>query len=123
MAGTLGGSISTVSLREASLGESEATDVSEWTDVQRRPRKPKSRYITRERAFALQKELDIVDLAGVLTSIPSRNLQADGWGFDRILRGDGDRPEDVPPNTDLVEFIWLAIPNKWGDRALFSRRL
>lgn len=101
-----------------------------WTTVvdrkkdRRGRREERRRYISEELAFKLQRDLDISGLAGVLLSTESRNLQEDGWSFDRVLKNDEDSmPEPVPQNTDQVEYEWLHIPNKWDDRALFSRKI
>ena len=89
----------------------------------RRGKKPQNRYITEAQAFKLQKDLDITGLAPVLLSTESRNLQEDGWSFDRILKNDEESgPIDEPEGTDEIEYYWLPIPNRWNDKALFSRQ-
>ena len=90
----------------------------------RRDRRAQHKYISETTAMKLQRDLDITGLAAVLLSTESRNLQEDGWLFDGIVKNDesADQQED-PENTDSTEYISLPIPNKWGDRALFSRKV
>ena len=102
----------------------------DWILVQKAPRRPKPRYVSENQAFTLQRDLDIAGLAPTLLSIESRNLQADGWKYDRVLKGvtttspDGvetTTPAAILENTTTTEYTWLAVENKWGDRVLFSR--
>lgn len=84
----------------------------------------RQKYISEQLAYKLQKDLDITGLAEVLLSTESRNLQEDGWCFDRIIKTDEDSDlVDEPKDTDTTEYIWLPISNKWNDRALFSRKV
>jgi hypothetical protein len=101
-----------------------------WTTVgnkkrERREKKgDRQKYISETLAFKLQRDLDITGLAPVLLSTESRNLQEDGWSFDRVIKNDEEsNPEEEPRNTDDMEYESLPIPNKWNDRALFSRKI
>ena len=96
----------------------------QWVSVtHKRPAKP--RYISRDRAMHLQKELDTTGLCSTLLSVESRNLQTDGWVFSSALKNDAEGkllPVDmIPANTDTREYTYLAIDNKWNDIALFYR--
>jgi len=100
----------------------------DWTEIPKRQKKP--RYITERQAFNLQKQLDIMGLAKVLLSIESKNLQTDGWYFVDVLRGkDPDETDGVStePQSDALVVpegcTWLLIPNKWNDKAVFTRRI
>jgi hypothetical protein len=89
-----------------------------------RTRGERQKYISEHQAFRLQHDLDIIGLANVLLSTESRNLQEDGWVFERVLKNDSEsEPEEDPRDTDLVRYMYLPIPNKWNDRALFSLRI
>lgn len=104
---------------------SEEGWISVITKKERRDKKGNRRkYISESLATKLQHDLDITGLAVVLLSTESRNLQEDGWTFDRVLKSD-ENSESVeePKNTDLVQYDWLPTQNKWGDRVLFSRRI
>jgi len=91
---------------------------------ERRAKQGTRKYMPEKVAYKLQHDLDITGLASVLLSTESRNLQEDDWVFDRVLKNDTETdPEDEPSNTGEVEFMCLPIPNKWNDRALFSRRI
>jgi len=90
----------------------------EWTTVQ--PRRKRFNFITELEAQEFQHDLDIVGLSKVLLSIESKNLQADGWKFHGILRGDGVNTEESPEDTSEVKYTWLPIPNKWNDRVLYK---
>lgn len=98
-----------------------------WTvvvDKRRQKRAVRSRYISETTAARLQRDMDITGLADVLLSTESRNLQEDGWVFDRVIKNDAETPpEDEPRDTDTIEYICLPIQNRWNDRALFSRRI
>jgi len=100
-----------------------------WTQVTnkkkfRREKKDSHKYINEQAAFKFQRDLDITGLASVLLSTESRNLQEDGWCFERVLKNDDEsEPQEEPRDTDLVEYMWLPIPNKWNDRAFFSRKI
>lgn len=91
-----------------------------WVDVIKKKR-PKHKYISYTTALRYQRDLDITGLAAVLISTESRNLQADGWVFSRVIRGDVDNPEPVPSDTLDVSYTWLLVANKWSDKALFVR--
>ena len=94
-----------------------------WTLVTKKERKSRpvvTRHLSYADAMTLQKSLDIVGLAQLLTSVESKNLQADGWKFDRVLKGDGNQEEPVPEDTEVMCYTWLPVGNKWNDRALFS---
>jgi len=104
---------------------SDDEDGAGWTQVvnKKNEKKDRRKYISEPLAFKLQRDLDITGLAGVLLSTESRNLQEDGWFFDRVLKNDEEsEPQNEPKNTDLVEYMWLPIPNRWNDRAFFCRK-
>ncbi len=105
--------------------------MSGWVTVEKKKR-PKAKHLTRQKALALQHDLDIAGLAKILLSIESKNLQDEGWRFDRVLRGNivedqtgspATRKIEPPPVSDVFEYTWLPVSNKWGDQALFSRKI
>lgn len=100
-----------------------------WVTVEKK-KKLKPKHLTRQKALVLQHDLDIAGLAETLLTVESKNLQDEGWKFDRVLRGTfddplepGNRKIEPPPVSDVFEYTWLPVPNKWGDQALFSRKI
>ena len=96
-----------------------------WTTVKTRP--PKSKFISTHTALRLQRELDIRGLANTLLSVESHNLQTSGWKFARVIKND-DESKSSRSGSDTwsegEERTTLPIKdNKWGDEALFIRRM
>lgn len=72
-----------------------------------------------ERAYRLQKQLDIENLAMTLLSEQSKILQRDGWKYDRVLRKGRRRHDLERPDREYCTLD--VIDNAWKDQLLFSR--
>lgn len=97
-----------------------------WTVVKPKVRvRPK--YISKEKAFGLQRTLDIMGLSALLSSIESRNLQEDGWIFEGVIKKDDETRIFTAATCVYKEksnariYVTLPIANKWEDQAIFSR--
>lgn len=96
--------------------------VGEWTVVKK---SPKPRFISKETALRKQRELDITGLCDTLLSIESRDLQALGWRFNKVVKNDEEsrlKGDGVPSDNEDEQYVTLPIiGNKWGDIAVFVR--
>lgn len=95
-----------------------------WTVVQPKMR-VKQKYITKQKALGLQRELDIMGLAILLLSIESRNLQEDGWVFEGIVKTNDKERIYAAGNVSkkflqTKTYTTLPVANKWDDQAVFS---
>jgi hypothetical protein len=85
---------------------------SDWIPV----RAHKARIISKEKAYRLQKSLDIAGLATFLLSDESQIIQREGWGYSRVVK-----KEDVLTEIDENRTLLVPIGNKWGDCVLFTK--
>lgn len=78
----------------------------------------KIRPLSTRKAYALQRELDIIGLANFLLSENSRKLQKNGWKFFTVLKGN--------ENFDIQKyqsenFQVFDLNNKYSDKIVFMR--
>jgi hypothetical protein len=116
-------SVSSTGMRPGSNGTSRE----DWTVVQPKVR-TKQKYITKQKAFGLQRELDIMGLATLLLSVESRNLQEDGWIFEGIVKTNDKEKICLAGNVSKKflpskSYITLPVANKWDDQVVFSRTM
>ena len=98
---------------------------SSWTTVKAKVKPPKPRFISRDAALKMQKEMDIRGLCNTLLSEESRNLQSSGWRFVCVIKNDEESKNARSCSATLAigeERTTIRImDNKWGDEALFVR--
>ena len=93
-----------------------------WVDVRRSDNR---KCITTQKAFALQKSLDISELAATLTSETVKVMENEGWRYCKVLKELGSK-DGVPeaPKYQGSKYEYMVIPiekNRYGDCVLFSR--
>jgi hypothetical protein len=76
--------------------------------------------LTNAKCHELEKQLNIRNLAETLRSQASKDLQALGYTFWKIVEAKQIDTFTSPANTEIQ---FLLIPNKWQDHACFSRPL
>jgi hypothetical protein len=112
-----------------------------WVDVRRSDNR---KCITAQKAFALQKSLDISELAATLTSETVKKLEGEGWRYCKVLKEIGLKNTktdviSVCRNSETPIFCsdekyrnerrdskyeYMVIPiekNRYGDCVLYSR--
>ena len=102
-----------------------SSDSEEWTvcvNVKKQKRDAKRAHphlIQYGKAQALQRKLNIDNLANTLLSAHAHDIQCAGWIYSRVLRPGDPIPED---NTD-TKYTTLPVNNEWGDLLLFRIRI
>ena len=99
------------------MASTSSDTITEWVTVSKKDRRDKR--MTRDRAINYQRSHNIKNLAKVLTSIETRNLEEDGWRFYCVLKGDAS--EDDLHKKEGVEYTYIPVPNEWQDKAYFCR--
>ncbi len=90
-----------------------------WTTISK-PKRIRPICLDEEVAKGLEKTLKIAHLKEALLSDESRKLQAIGWKYDRVIKGDD--PDFQRLHYD-PECVLLDIKNKWNDVILFTKKL
>lgn len=91
-----------------------------WTTISKpKPKLKRADYLSEEVATGLAKTLKIAYLKEALLSDESRRLQATGWKYDRIIKGED--PEFKRLLQD-PECVLLDIGNKWDDAILYTKK-
>lgn len=86
-----------------------------WTVVTQKRTKT---CLTNAKCHELEKQLNIRNLAETLRSPASRDLQAAGYTFWKVVEDKDVDTVIAPPKTEIK---LLKIANKWSDHACFSR--
>ncbi|KKL94148.1 hypothetical protein LCGC14_1867610 [marine sediment metagenome] len=100
--------------------------MNEWTicmDLRKQKRKRRRseqekcpHLVVPEKAYQLQRKLNIDGLATALLGTEAYELQVQGWIYTRVLRPDNSYTEE-----DQWEYTTIGNFNRWRDRLLFRR--
>ena len=78
-----------------------------------RKKKVKNSFLSVEQTLELQEDLKIDNLAKILQSKESQNLQLQGWKFSRVQKNFGEGPVQ-----QMERYLYLN--NKYGDVIVFE---
>ena len=97
-----------------------ATAADEWTEVKthKRPAKP---WMSQSKCEDLERKLNIRNLAKTLMSKTSKDLQAQGFKFDKVIP-EAECKELLLTRNPLTTAV-LSTSNKWRDFVVLTREI
>jgi hypothetical protein len=92
--------------------------VEAWTTVGAKKKRDTRHYIRTHEADEVEKKLNIIGLSRALLSKESRALQDEGWKYERVIRGNDARDQNLDTDYDFMRRMPIE-GNPYGDEVLF----